>query len=359
MKRYIYTVVTLVAAIYILASCTQDEQKHQDTKDTPVAVTVSTARKQSAHTVSSSGEIASTETAVISTRMMGFITGIHVKPGDRVQKGQLLVTISSEDLLAKRAQAHAMVSEAEAALRDAQKDYERYTELYKQQSASQKELENITLQYEALKAKTEVARQTLREVNAMLDYTNLKAPFTGVVTQKKLDAGSMASPGAPILVIEQTGSFCVNTTVTDADINLVNPGVQAQIVVESVDRTLTGKVSEVSPSSQMNGGRYNVKIEIPDRDKTGLRSGMYTKVSIDVSGKSNDHIVVPVAAIVERDQLNGIYTISESKTALLRWVKLGKKSGDHVEVLSGLGSDEQFIVNAEGKLYNGVPVIIK
>jgi multidrug efflux pump subunit AcrA (membrane-fusion protein) len=109
----------------------------------------------------------------------------------------------------------------------------------------------------------------------------------------------------------------------------------------------------------MNGGRYNVKIEIPDSEKTGLRSGMYTKVSIDVSGKVNDHIVVPVAAIVERDQLNGIYTISENKTALLRWVKLGRESGDHVEVLSGLSSDEQFIVDAEGKLYNGVPVIIK
>jgi RND family efflux transporter MFP subunit len=359
MKRYIYIVTMLVPAIYILSSCTHDEQTRNEPKDTSVAVSVSTARKEAGHTVKSSGEIASVETAAISTRIMGFITSIKVKPGDRVQKGQLLVTISSEDLLARRAQAQAAVSEAEAALRDAQKDYERYTELYKQQSASQKELENTTLHYEALKAKTEAARQMWNEVNAMLNYTNLKAPFAGVVTQKNLDAGSMASPGTPILVLEQTGSFCVNTSVTDADINLVNAGAQAQVVVESIRRTLTGKVSEVSPSSQMNGGRYNVKIEIPAGEKNGLRSGMYTKVSIDVSGKVDDHIVVPVAAIVTRDQLNGIYTISENKTALLRWVKLGRESGDHVEVLSGLSSDEQFIVSAEGKLYNGVPVIIK
>jgi RND family efflux transporter MFP subunit len=331
-------------------------------KDVPVTVTVSTAGKQSSSSIQSSGQVVSAETAMISTRMMGFITDIKVKPGDTVQKGQLLVTISNGDILAKRAQAHAMVSEAEAAMIDAQKDYERYTDLFEQQSASQKELENITLNYNSIKAKAEAARQMQNEADAMLAYTNLTAPFGGVITQKNADAGSMANPGMPILILEQSGSFQVKTSVTESDIDQVQVGADAKIIIEAIGRTLAGKVSQVSPSSQMSGGQYLVKVKIPDNEKNGLRSGMYAKVSIEVPAKHgnvNYPVMVPCSAVVNKDQLNGLYTISENQTALLRWVKLGKKEGEQVEVLSGLTIDEKFILTAEGKLYNGVPIVIK
>jgi hypothetical protein len=88
---------------------------------------------------------------------------------------------------------------------------------------------------------------------------------------------------------------------------------------------------------------------------------MYAKITIEVSKPEtgNYNVIVPVSAIVERDQLSGLYTISENQTALLRWVRLGKTHGDQVEVLSGLGGNEKFILTAEGKLYNGVPVVIR
>jgi RND family efflux transporter MFP subunit len=362
MKRYIHAATLFMASGIILSACSHEARKGDEKADNPVTVTVSTAARQSTHTIQSSGQIVSGETAVISTRIMGFITAIHVKPGDKVQKGQLLVTISNGDIQAKRAQARAMVSEAEAALKDAEKDYERYTELFKQQSASQKELENIALHYNAVKAKTEAARQMQNEAEAVLAYSNLTAPFTGVVTQKNSDAGSMASPGMPILVIEQSGSFEVNTSVTEADIDQVKTGAEAQVIVESIGKLFAAKVSEVSPSSQMSGGQYLVKLSVPESEKNGLHSGMYARISIAASAQSHNTaqaVMVPTMAVVNRDQLNGLYTISEGQTALLRWVKLGKTQGDQVEVLSGLSGDEKFILTAEGKLYNGVPVTVK
>lgn len=361
MKQYMRAIALILISGAILSSCSYDERRGQVEKDSPVTVTVATAGRQSGNTIHGSGQVVSGATATISTRMMGFITGINVKPGDNVKKGQLLVTINNGDIVAKRAQAHAMVSEAESALQDAKKDYDRYTVLFKQQSASQKELENITLHYNAVKSKAEVARQMQNEADAMLGYTNLTAPFAGVVTQKNLDAGSMANPGVPILVIEQSGRFQVNTSVTEADIGQIKSGSDAQIFVESVGKTFRGQVSEVSPSSQMSGGQYQVKIRIPDSEDNGLHSGMYAKITIEVSkpGTGNYNVIVPVSAIVERDQLSGLYTISENQTALLRWVRLGKNHGDQVEVLSGLGDNEKFILTAEGKLYNGVPVVIR
>ena len=108
---------------------------------------------------------------------MGYITMLKVKAGDHVSKGQLLATISNQDMLAKRAQTDAMIAEAQASVNSAQKDLDRFTTLYKQQSATEKELDNVELQYNAAKSRLEAARQMRNEVNANLGYSHLTAPL--------------------------------------------------------------------------------------------------------------------------------------------------------------------------------------
>ena len=88
---------------------------------------------------------------------------------------------------------------------------------------------------------------------------------------------------------------------------------------------------------------------------------MYATVlfPVEKTQQENQQILVPKEALVTKGQLSGVYTVSESNTALLRWLRLGKTYGDRVEVLSGLSADESYIVSAEGKLYNGAPVSIQ
>lgn len=356
-------ILTLSLALGVLfASCSgNDQEQGVTTKDQPVAVTVGVAARQSGNAIQVSGRVESEETAVISTRIMGFITSVKVKAGDKVQKGQLLVTISNADILAKKGQAQAMLSEATAALEDAKKDYERFAQLYEQNSASKKEFENATLHYNSMKAKVEAAQQMRHEADAMLAYANLTAPFPGVVTQKYLDAGSMANPGVPILVIEQKGNYQVNASVSEKDIANVREGAPAVVVVKSSGHLIHGTVSEISPSSQFSGGQYNIKVNLPEKEKAGLYSGMYVNVTIqgEVSESGSEKIQIPASAIVYKDQLTGLFTITDDQTAMLRWIRLGKNQGDQVEILSGLRNDEKFILTSEGKLYNGVPVTVK
>ncbi len=75
--------------------------------------------------------------------------------------------------------------------------------------------------------------------------------------------------------------------------------------------------------------------------------------------KETGAVSIPLKVIINRDQLTGVYTVSSQNTAMLRWLRLGKTSGDMVEVLSGLAKDEQFILTSEGKLYNGAPIKTK
>ncbi len=365
---YVKRTVQLFTGIGLLmmsACSSADKKDRKPVTENAITVTVSAPSSDAQQGLNISGQIEASQTANISTRVMGYITMLKVKVGDHVSKGQLLANISNQDLLAKRGQTDAMIAEAEANVKSAKKDFDRFTVLYGQQSATAKEVDNVTLQYSAAKARLDGARQMRNEINAQLSYTSLTAPFSGMVTQKLADAGSMANPGMPILTIEQSGSYQVSASVAENLISALKQGAIATITISAVNKTIQGTVTQINESSQFTGGQYIVKISIPDKDKPGLYAGMYANVSIPVSAavvvKENENtaVMVPLQSIERKDQLTGLYTVSSNKTALLRWVRLGKVYGNQVEVLTGLEKHEQFIVSADGKLYNGVSVIIK
>ena len=352
-----------VVVIISASSCSSSSDKTITTeKATPIAVSLASPISTSDNSIAVTGQVESVNTAQISTRVMGYITAIKVKPGDRISKGQLLVTISNDDVLAKVAQADAMLASATANFQSAEKDYQRFTNLYQQKSASAKELDNVILQYQATKAGVRSAKQMKAEANAMLAYTNITAPFSGIVTKKLSDAGSMANPGMPILVIEQGGDLQVSVTIPETEITSIQLQSPATISIQSIGENFTGKVIEISPSSIGTGGQFLVKISLLGEAQKSINAGMYAHVKIKKRGKStsanNQTVIVPRSAIHQIGQLNAIYTISTEGTALLRYVRLGKIYGNEVEIISGLNNTEKFIIETKGKLYNGVPVKI-
>lgn len=358
------TILIITSLVLILSACSSKDKKVADKTEKRIAVEVATPSGDSQQGIYASGQVEASQTANISTRIMGFITMLKVKVGDHVSSGQLLVSISNQDILAKRAQADAMIAEAQANVKSAQKDYDRFTALYKQQSATAKELDNVTLQYSATKARLEMAQQMRNEVNASLSYTGLTAPFSGIVTQKMAEQGNIANPGMTLLTIEQSGSYQVSASVSENMIKQIHQGAAAVVTIKAINKTFTGTVTQMNQSSQFTGGQYIIKISIPEKEKAGLYAGMYANVSIPSkdtvvikSGESS--VLVPAACIEHRDQLTGLYTVSSNNTALLRWVRLGKTFGDKVEVLTGLEKNEQFIIRTEDKLYNGAPVKVK
>lgn len=355
MKTLRNTVLTIVGAV-LLNSCYSDEQKN--TEETVVAVEVYAPAQSTNEGFYLSGEVTAKQTANISTRMMGYVNKIYVKPGDKVSAGQLLVSISSDEILAKKAQVQAMITEAEAAAKNAQRDYDRFKTLREQNSVSDKELENVSLQNTSMNAKVQMARQQMNEVNAMLAYTNIRAPFSGVVTQKMMDEGSMANPGMPILSIEQSGELQIVASVPENYIQYVKVGDVARIELKSLGVTIDEKVSELSPSAFRTGGQYMMKLAIDAKDKENIRSGMYANILIlnKIGESLSSKIMLDKNSIVHRDQLTGVYVVNDQSEANLRWVRLGKTIGNQIEILSGLSLSDKVVSKAEGKLYNGAKV---
>ncbi|WP_067031374.1 efflux RND transporter periplasmic adaptor subunit [Allomuricauda sp. CP2A] len=358
----IYKSFTLILALGLtLAGCGSDKKQAATTSEA-VKVTVADVDTGDSSTIlAGSGQIQAVNSATLSTRMMGHVESLPVKIGQKVNKGDLLISINNVDLRAKKAQVEASITEATVAFNNAKKDYERFQNLFNENSASQKELDDMTAHYEMAKARLEAANQMKNEVNSQFAYANIRAPFSGVVTNTYIDKGDMANPGVPLVSIESAGGgFEVVAKVSENNISGIKVGTNAQILVKTLDTALTGKVSELSASAQNTGGQYLMKVLI-DKTEAKILSGMYATVRLEAENESNGKTVVtvPSKALVHKGQLTGVYTLGQDNVALLRWLRLGDSYGDEVEVLSGLSKGDQYIVSAEGKLYNGAKVSIQ
>ena len=357
------TIASLTSLLFFTA-CSGDK-KENTIKELP-AVTVEVqevASGANSKFISASGTLESEKRAVISTRMMGYVTALNVQTGQKVRKGQLLVSIKNDDLQAKKAQAEAGVMQAQAGYNSAKKDWERFTALFKQQSASQKELDNVTMQYQMAQAGFEAAKAMRNEVIAQFAYANLTAPFDGTVTETFVKQGAMANPGAPLVTIEGGGELQAVVSVSESDILKLKNGIVADVKLKSSSETLKGKVIEISSSSQNSSGQYAVKLALEGKKDKAL-SGMFINVIFPIAKEEsttteNEMMVIPKSAVITQGQLNGIYTVNAENIALLRWLRLGKTYGENIEVLSGLSAGEKYVLKADGKLFNGSKVTLK
>lgn len=360
MKKII-TSIAFLLIIGLTISCSKKEEK-QISELPAISVTINeTAGSNSGKHVTASGKIEAENSANISTRMMGYVTSVKVKTGQKVSKGQLLATISSTDLQAKKAQAEAGVNQATAFYNSAKRDYDRFVVLFSQKSASQKEMDDMTTHFEMAKAGLETAKQMKNEVMAQFSYTNITAPFSGVVTGTFVKEGDMANPGMPIVSVEGESKLQAVVMVSESEISNIKNGMTTDVNIKSLDKTVKGKVAEVSTSARNTGGQYIVKIDL---DKTeNVLSGMFVNSVFPIekqAGKTQNNLVlIPQEAVITQGQLKGIYVVNDDNTAILRWLRLGKTYGNDIEVLSGLTSGEKYVLKADGRLFNGAKVSVQ
>tara|TARA_R110000868_G_scaffold196650_1_gene442624 strand:- start:5437 stop:6489 length:1053 start_codon:yes stop_codon:yes gene_type:complete len=349
----------LATAALFITGCGSNEKK-TIADNTPISVKVRTVGNDSDHSfLTASGTIQAVNSANLSTRIMGFVTKMPVNIGDNVKKGDLLVAINNADLQAKLAQVNAGITEATAAFTNAEKDYNRFKNLFSENSASKKEFDDMTAQYNMAKARLESAKQMKNEVDAQFTYANIRAPFSGIITGTFIKIGDLANPGVPLVSMEAPGNFEVVAMVPESDISKITSGISVKVLVKSINKTVTGKATKISPSAKNSGGQYLVKATL-DKTDVSILSGMFVTVQFPIEKQTKtDLVLIPKNALVTKGQLSGVYTISDNSTAILHWLRLGRTFGDQVEVLSGLAANEPYIISADGKLFNGVKVSIQ
>ncbi len=353
-------VITGLVILGVFFSCgdSNSDKKNTDMPAIPVDIGVVGSDRSSAPFFAS-GRLEASQNTDISTRMMGFVKRLKVTPGDKVNRGELLIEINNADLSAKKAQASANILAAEAAFVNAEKDFDRYKALFELQSASQKEMDDVSARYRMTKAGLEAARQMEKEVLAQMEYVQIKAPFDGVVTNTFVKQGDMANPGMPLLGLEAPDQFQVVAMIPESDIHKVTKNTEVQVHLKSLDIWVPGIVSEVSTSSKNTGTQFLVKVSLKNITP-GVRTGMYATVKFPrENAEESNEILIPSDVIVNKGQLTGVYVVSDEDMVMLRWVRTGRIIGDKVTILSGLKAGEEIVLSSDGKLFNGAKVSIQ
>jgi len=347
---------TLTLALFSFLSCSGDEKVVEQQRD-EVQTKVSVVQRQDILSHKSyNGTLKSEVRSEIGTKVMGEVEAIPVNIGDKVSKGTLILKIKDNDLEAKKAQVEAGLEEAMVRLEAVEKDYNRFKVLYEQGSATSKEWDDIRTQSRATKARVQAAENQLKEINDLLTYTQIKAPYNGVIAAKYVQVGDIASPGRPLVAIEQSGLFKVTATLPESEISSVQKGDTVRLNITAIKATgIQAIVTEVSASGSPQNRQFQVEFKlIQNTDMNRLRSGMFAEIL--VQDGSSAVIAIPAEALVTRGQLKGVYTLSSDDETLLRWIRTGRTTDNMIEVLSGLQEGERYVTDGESISRDGIKV---
>jgi len=300
------------------------------------------------------GTVRAAQTSQLASQIMGNIVAIQAREGIRVEGSQVLVVIDDAPLRAAADQATAAevaaqknASAAESELALAQTTLKRYEQLYEKKSVSPQEFDEIKTRAQSAEARRDMARASLTQANAAvaqartsLGYTRIRAPFAAVVTERKADPGTLASPGMPILTVEDTRNYRLEVTVDESDVRLVHAAQSASVNIDALGSAeINGKVVQIVPAADPGSRSFLVKIELPK--VANLRSGLFGRARFSRGQRSA--LLIPRSSIVERGQLQGVYVLDSEQIAGMHYVTLGRTFGQQVEVLSGLEGGEKLI----------------
>ena len=345
----------LAASAGIMAGCHGHETvETPGNVQTVQARVVESRQQQVPRTLQSTGTVHARETAIVSAQVLSRIEQVLVHEGDSVRAGQTLIVLDGAALESQLKQAEAGVTAAENGQISAQTSsalatstLARYKQLESEKSVSPQEMDEISQRaaaaaasLNAARAQTDAARAQVNGARTTMGYTRLVAPFTGVVTARTADPGTMAAPGMPLLQVDQAGALELDATVDESAIATVHKGMKVSVSIDGEGATATsGRVAEIVPAADPSTHSFLVKIELPVSSQA--RAGMYGTAGF--SNGVRNAILIPRSAVVTRGSLNCVYVLDSQGIAQLRTVTLGANQGGLVEVLSGISAGEKLI----------------
>ncbi len=334
-----------------LSGCNNSAQQPVAAKaSAPVRATVSVVERAVLPVIATApGHVIAQQQAQMASRLMGFLREIYVVEGQHVTAGQRLFSVDPTDIQGQMNMARAGLAQAEAAQVDAKNDYERFGTLYKEEAIPKMQWDKIRLQYQMTQQSVAAARAGFDTASAQMRYATVVAPFAGVVTQKMANAGAMAAPGFPILMLENTDKLQVQTGVAPDIFAQLKVGTSVAIQVEGKSADIVGKVANLVPSADPVTHSHLVKIDLPQGH--GLRSGSFVQVAFALGER--DGIRVPSSAVLTRAGITGVFVVDAQGVARYRMVRTGTSSAGKIEILAGLNPGERVVNSSAAAVQNG------
>jgi RND family efflux transporter MFP subunit len=328
----------LAGGLVSLAACGGDPTPHDaaPASAVPAGTPFTVADTTLTEMVEAPGTAEPITQSTASTKLMGTVTVVLVQEGDVVRAGQVLARIDARDVEAKGAQVQAAIAAAEAARQEAALHAARMRALFADSAAPKAQLDAAEAGLARAEAGLNAARAGRAEVEAIADYAVVRSPSSGVVTQRWVDPGAFAAPGAPLVTVQDQSRLRVTVTAQPLQARALRRGQAVEVLVEGV--TARGVVEAVVPAT--SGGLYTINAIVPNADRRLAAGGAAT---LRIPSGTRAAVLVPEAAVRHQGDLTGVL-VQTGGTATMRWVRVGPARDGRVEVLSGVRAGDVVLV---------------
>ncbi len=358
-----------------------------DSEARPAAVAL-VFRKPLSDTVKLSGEFRPFQEVDVHAKVAGYIRVIRVEVGDRVKQGQVLAVLEVPELRAELQGSDALVRRSQDSVRRAQSDLQRAESVHdaahlnfsrlKEASATrpgiiaQQELDDSEARDKEAEAQISADQAALSEAEnqldvslasqkqytALSDYTNIVAPFDGVVTRRYADTGALVQAGTssstqalPVVRVAETDVFRLTLPVPESAVPQVHLGSVVQVRVQALGRTFEGKVARLADSVDEDTRTMHTEVDVGNPGG-GLVQGMYAEVSLVLAHKDGA-LVVPVQAVSRTGAEASVLLVDAQNRLAERPVQLGLEGSGSVEIRSGLRAGDRVLIGSWGQFRAG------
>jgi RND family efflux transporter MFP subunit len=283
------------------------------------------------------GVVEAVNQATLSAQTRGRVLELLYDVNDYVEAGAVVVRFTDVEQRSGRRQAEAAVAAAQAAYDEAQADHARIAEVFERRLVARAQLDQATARRDAARAGLESARAAMREAGEQVDYTVIKAPYSGILTERHVQVGESVQPGQPLVSGLSLDRLRVGVQVPQGDVLAIREHAQAWLLLDGGDRLAAERVV-VFPYADADSHSFQVRVELPQA-RTGLHPGMTVKVAFMLG--EGERLLLPASAVVRRSEITGAYVVGDDHDVRLRQLRLGHRFGDRIEVLAGLAPGER------------------
>ena len=273
------------------------------------------------------GTTASEEKINLSARIPAYVSEVFASAGDRVTKGQVLVTLDDRDI-------RQQLAAAEAQLHQARTEYDRAKSLYEKEATTQQALTAAESMFTAAQAQVE-------QVKVMLTYAQVTSPIDGIVTERRIEAGDLANPGMLLLAVYDPARMRLEAPVPVRLLDRLAIGQSVDVSLDRPAKVFPGSVSEIVSEVDPASRTQLVKIHL-DGVAGDVLPGTFGRLWVDAGPR--EIVSVPASAVVRVGQLEFVQAVRDGR-AVRRLVKTGPARGDAVEILSGRSAGDVILVN--------------
>ncbi|MEO8441069.1 MAG: efflux RND transporter periplasmic adaptor subunit [Betaproteobacteria bacterium] len=285
--------------------------------------------------------------STIASQVPGRVTALTVKAGDVMKNGQILARIDERAAAQQSAASDAQVAVARAQLEAASKEYDRSLRLFQKQYISQAAMEQAEARFKSSQAQANATVAQARAAMTETSFHTLRAPYNGVVANVTTEVGDMAVSGKPLLTVYDPSALRVVVNLPESYAAALNKGAPVRIEFPGApanQRWLTVQRTTVLPTSDPASHTVEVRLDLAP-GVANIAPGTFARAHLPLTEKRSGVLTIPVAAVIKRTELQAVYVATADGRFQLRQVRLGKVTGDRVEVLAGLQAGDRIALN--------------